>query len=230
MDDSDDGDIRYEEYEEDQELQRELKAAAAVEQTDAAVHAREPTQAELTAATAAHTTMKGHYNEAEETLKQKKQDKKKAGAERDRLYKLKKTAVPEARALAIEEWKDAVSAEKAADEAVKRAKDARREADSARLEAWKRVQEARKAAEENSRAANRATAEGFMQRYRQTISAPRQASEGLKPWSKDAPVTHVKINDSKLPPLDGHDVQDVNPAPVPAPAPVPVGTGTMGTV
>ena len=188
----------------------ELEAAAAVEQpTDAAVHAREATQAELTAATAAHATMKEHYDEAEKTLKQKKQAKKEAGAERDRLHKLKKTAVPEARALAIYEWKDALSAEKAADEAVKMAKDARREADSARLKAWKRVQEARKAAEENSRAANMATAEEFLQSYRQTISAPRQASEGLKPWSKDAPVTHVKIDDSKLPPLDGKDVQDV---------------------
>ena len=142
--------------------QMELEAAAAVEQpTDAAVHAREATQAELTAATAAHATMKEHYDEAEKTLKQKKQAKKEAGAERDRLHKLKKTAVPEARALAIYEWKDALSAEKAADEAVKMAKDARREADSARLKAWKRVQEARKAAEENSRAANMATDGGI---------------------------------------------------------------------
>ena len=107
-------------------------------------------------------------------------------------------------------WKAAVREAKEAGVACKTAKDAASRATAAKKTAWAALEAARKDEARKETQAHHAAAAGF-ERHRNTlISAPRQATEGLKPWAGCPGVTNVRLVSAKLPALDGHEETDVD--------------------
>ena len=107
-------------------------------------------------------------------------------------------------------WKAAVREAKQAGVACKTAKDAASRATAAKKTAWAALEAARKDEARNETQAHHAAAAGFERRRNTLISAPRQATEGLKPWAGCPGVTNVRLVSAKLPALDGHEETDVD--------------------
>ena len=102
-------------------------------------------------------------------------------------------------------WKAAIQEAKEAIAACKTAKDAASNASVARKAAWAALDAARKDAARKETQAHHAAAAGFERRRNTLISAPRQVTEGLKPWAGCPGVTNVRLALAKLPALDGHE-------------------------
>ena len=102
-------------------------------------------------------------------------------------------------------WKVAVREAKEAGVANKTAKDAVSRATAARKAAWAALDAARKGAARKETEAHHAATADFERRRNTLISAPRQVTEGLKPWAGCPGVTNVRLALAKLPALDGHE-------------------------
>ena len=102
-------------------------------------------------------------------------------------------------------WKVAVREAKEAGVACKTAKDAASRATAAKKTAWVALDAARKDEARKETQAHHAATADFERRRNTLISAPRQVTEGLKPWAGCPGVTNVRLALAKLPALDGHE-------------------------
>jgi 8-oxo-dGTP pyrophosphatase MutT (NUDIX family) len=133
-------------------------------------------------------------------------------------------------------WKAAVEKFKTAESHCRKAREEAKEADKARKQAWEHLSKARAEVAERDKATRDAAARDFHSSRHTLICAPRQASEGLKPWDGCPGVTRVRLESAKLLPLDGHtemavDGTQVRFEPILGGATVLVsGTGGMKTV
>jgi len=107
-------------------------------------------------------------------------------------------------------WKAAIKEAKDADDAWRAAKDTLKQATAARKQAWATLYKARRDAKNCEAEVRMRAAESFQERRKTLISAPTQATEGLKPWNGCPGVTVVRIASARLPALDGHEETDVN--------------------
>ena len=182
----------------------------------------------------AHQTTLINESNAKTVYHNAQEAKKTADEKRKRAYDAKEAAFASPALKAA--WKVAIQEAKEAGVANKTAKDAASQATAAKKTAWAALEAARKDEARKETEAHHAAAAGIERRRNTLISAPRQVTEGLKPWPGCPRVTNVRLASAKLPALDGHEETNVNGHTVPfAPllggSTVLVGqTGSMKTV
>ena len=127
--------------------------------------------------------------------------KKDATAKREQAHKAKEDGLAESKAA----WKRAIQEENKAKDAWQVAKQRAKEKDEVRKKAWSALQTARQETRDSEEEAHNAAADRLFKNHTTLISAPRQATEGLKPWAGCPRVTVVQLPSAKLPAFDGHE-------------------------
>lgn len=170
---------------------------------DAEAEASGQGAADVAGATAAHEAALKAHALAEQAVRAAARAKKDATEMRERAHAAKAGGTG-----LLAAWKTAKADERAAAATLKAARARRAETDAARKAAWQSLLAARAAAHTEEGEANGARADAFHRHHHEIISAPRQATEGLKgDWKDCAGVTNVRLASAQLPPLDGHAVR-----------------------